>query len=748
MLQTVKKIAKLGVFDSFVAANDLPEFARYNCIYGQNGSGKTTLTRLLAALGDGQHPDYPDLTYEITSASGKVGHGTSYGRKVRVFNADFIEANIGQFEGPLRHILIVGEENKALAEEAKAEQAIYDARLTRIRDLNDAIAKVETDRGKRFSEIAKTISEANSGTALRTYRKQNAEQAFAKITDPQILPDAELELHRVSVHQEQQEAIAPFVQPQVALQADGVERSLAEWIAIAVDRAQTLTQRSAQGTALARLSEQPAIAKWVEDGLAIHRDHASASCEFCAQPLLAERMNQLAAHFGVEDQRLKADVAATAQLAVDVLSAIRGMAPPPRSAFYSEMREPIDQAVQLFSDAMTTVRTGVERLLEILSEKQERRTTAYEVTIEIDTPALVAAIGAVTALVDKNNAKTAAFAETLTAARTAIEVHYLSSIAGAVKELNDKISAMRADVTKLTDGAADLDDARDLEALKTSFEEKRAKVSSAHTASETLTKQVVTFLGRSDLKFESDAQGYRVERRGKPAKRLSEGEKTAIAFVYFLVQLGDQDFDVPEGVVVIDDPISSLDASAIYQAFSFLKAGVKNAKQVFILTHNFDFLRLLLNWHQHNKKAAQYYMIRCDENGDARNANIIPLDPMLRNYATEYHYLFKQLYSYTCDGTIANAYHLPNVARKVLETFLEFYTPSAKKPYLKLEEVVFDEHKKTAIYKFVNDQSHPTGKGFDPALVEETKINIGFLLEMIEALAPIHYKGLKALCTA
>ena len=53
---------------------------------------------------------------------------------------------------------------------------------------------------------------------------------------------------------------------------------------------------------------------------------------------------------------------------MDILSAMKGMAPPPRSAFYSEMREPIDQAVQLFSDAMTTVRTGVERLLEILSE--------------------------------------------------------------------------------------------------------------------------------------------------------------------------------------------------------------------------------------------------------------------------------------------------------------------------------------------------------------------------------------------
>jgi len=56
-------------------------------------------------------------------------------------------------------------------------------------------------------------------------------------------------------------------------------------------------------------------------------------------------------------------------------------------------------------------------------------------------------------------------------------------------------------------------------------------------------------------------------RRGKPAKRLSEGEKTAVAFIYFLVQLKDQDFNIGEGIVVIDDPISSLDASAIYVDF-------------------------------------------------------------------------------------------------------------------------------------------------------------------------------------
>jgi wobble nucleotide-excising tRNase len=64
--------------------------------------------------------------------------------------------------------------------------------------------------------------------------------------------------------------------------------------------------------------------------------------------------------------------------------------------------------------------------------------------------------------------------------------------------------------------------------------------------------------------------------------------------VYFVVHLQD-DFDIKEGIVVVDDPVSSLDSNSIYQAFAFLKNAVKDAHQVFLFTHNFDFLRLLLD---------------------------------------------------------------------------------------------------------------------------------------------------------
>lgn len=196
MLTLLKKIENLGVFSKYSAANDLPEFQRFNVIYGDNGSGKTTLSRLLATLPTGSHPEYPDLKYSVTTQSGALTHGQSYPRKVRVFNADYVEANVGQCEGHIPHILIVGEDNKALAQEVADEQAAYTERHNGIDAAKSAIAKLESDRGRLFSAIAKTIGEATSGATLRSYRKPDAEAAYLKLTSFKELSDAELAVCR------------------------------------------------------------------------------------------------------------------------------------------------------------------------------------------------------------------------------------------------------------------------------------------------------------------------------------------------------------------------------------------------------------------------------------------------------------------------------------------------------------------------------------------------------------------------
>jgi len=217
--------------------------------------------------------------------------------------------------------------------------------------------------------------------------------------------------------------------------------------------------------------------------------------------------------------------------------------------------------------------------------------------------------------------------------------------------------------------------------------------------------------------------------------------------VYFVVHLGDEDFDVSEGIVIIDDPISSLDSNSLYQAFSFMKNAVKDAKQFIIMTHNFDFLKLLLNWQKHNKQGSVCEFLMIKNSFDADDNRIASLDSMDKElwlYESEYHYLFKTLKELRNDqnGEIAKAYPIPNIARKVWDTFTLHSVPTGGTPYSKIEllkEKGKDPEKLDAIYKFINDQSHITGSGFDPALVPGTKAAVDAMFEMMEDISKDHF---------
>lgn len=747
MLTAITKIENLGVFAKYNATTDTPDFQKFNVIYGDNGSGKTTLSRLLEILPTGTHPEYPNLKYSVSTQSGNITQGQNYSRKVRVFNADYIEANIGQCEGHIPHILIVGEENKSLASEIASEQSAYTERTKKIGAENATIEKLESDRGKQFSAIAKTIGEATSGATLRSYRKPDAEAAYRKLTSFKVLSDAELALHRATVRQDRLEFVEPVVMP-VQHNVDGTSRNLLEILSSITADVCILTERTAQSAVIARLDENGDLNYWVEDGLDLHRKHKSERCEFCDQKLPAARMMQLAGHFSDEDQNLKFSIESEKKNLEIVRHYIRQLVMPTKAQLYSELREEAEAVFAALENEKASVLTFIDEADALLAQKLIKRTTSYSSELAQDFSSLLGAITQAQTLCDRHNRKTSDFDSEREKARNAIEASYLSSISAQIIALDNQIAASKKLVEELTSGASGPCSGRSLDDLEQSIAEKKAKVANAHTAGDDLSTRLKNFLGRSELTFESGDEGYLVHRKGKPAKRLSEGEKSAVAFIYFLVQLRDQAFDISEGVVVVDDPISSLDSSAIYQAFSYLKNAVKDAKQLFILTHNFDFLKLVLNWfHGVPKKAGlkSYSMIVCTDGKDGRVAKLCKLDQLLQDHASEYQYLFKRLYTYKSDGTIESAYHIPNIARKVLETFLEFYEPSSGGLYEKLDAIDFDNFKKTAIYKFSNDLSHMTGKGFDPALVAETQKNTGYLLEMIATLAPKHYAGIVAL---
>ena len=266
-----------------------------------------------------------------------------------------------------------------------------------------------------------------------------------------------------------------------------------------------------------------------------------------------------------------------------------------------------------------------------------------------------------------------------------------------------------------------------------------------------------------NFSWKSKKTGYKIMRHEKPAEGISEGEMTAIALLYFLKSLQDRRFDLEKGVVVLDDPVSSLDANALYYAFGFIREHTSNAKQIFILTHNFTFFQQVRNWFYHlkgqnkrdiNQRPARFYMVDCVHDGRRRCSKLIALDPLLEQYNSEYHYLFARIYRKVKDcsqGPFEEYYVFPNMARRVLEAFLAFRHPQiAGELWKKLQSVQFDESKKTRILRFVHTHSHSGAVGepeHDPSILCETNNVLKDLLDFIQAQDPEHFLAMEQLVT-
>lgn len=128
-----------------------------------------------------------------------------------------------------------------------------------------------------------------------------------------------------------------------------------------------------------------------------------------------------------------------------------------------------------------------------------------------------------------------------------------------------------------------------------------------------------------------EANYYQIEREdGTIAeKTLSEGEVTFITFLYFL-QLAKGGLSVEsiseERILVIDDPISSLDSNVLFVVSSLIKEIIKatkkgqgNIKQVIILTHNVYFHKEVTYVDQtdNNRDDISYWILRKNKNKSA-----------------------------------------------------------------------------------------------------------------------------------
>ncbi len=727
MIEKINTIQKLGIFEDYSVDGNLENFAKFNLIYGWNGSGKTTFSELFKAFKSGELEEFPDLKYTITCSGNNYSNTQAYDKNIHVFNQKYVADNVNVVSGNIKPIFMLGKVNLDLLGIIQKDEEKLSDRRRALGIKNQELIKKQKGKDNYFTDVARIIS----GVLVRNYNKNNAENAFDELESKKVLSQELIQEHLTTLKQQEKQQLTP------------IETTTTKALKGIINDSKNILSKTVEIVVIDRLKNNPNISKWVEEGIHLHKETDLNNCEFCNQQLPVDRIPQLLSYFNDADKSLKMDIESLLERTRIIYSLISKLSFMDEANLYDEFQEDYKEEVENLKTYKAQLLDKVEKLGKEITDKKQHTTEVLTLQIEINDKQFMSSIVKANIRIEECNQKTRDFSNAKKNAESKLKKHYLSEILDKVNSTRKEIGVLENECRNIREGDSNDPDSLSLTEIQDRINNNKNKTSTSGTACEEINEQLKTFLGRDDLIFEVVEGGYEVKRNGKTADRLSEGEKTAIAFVYFTIHLKDRDFDISKEIIVIDDPISSMDSNSIFQAFSFLKNSVKDANQVFILTHNFDFLKLVLGWMKRDKKNSHYFMIKNLYKDETRIVMLDKLDDLLKNYDTEYQYLFKLLIDFKTDETIESVYHIPNIARKTLESFLLFMVPNGESPFQKLKKIEFDENKKTAIYKFTNDQSHKTGAGFDPSLVAECQKNVQYLLEMIENTFPKHYEILK-----
>ncbi len=148
---------------------------------------------------------------------------------------------------------------------------------------------------------------------------------------------------------------------------------------------------------------------------------------------------------------------------------------------------------------------------------------------------------------------------------------------------------------------------------------------------------------------------------------LSEGDKSTIAFAFFLSKL-DIDPAIADKIIVFDDPLSSFDRNRKAYTVSLLRGLLPVAKQLIVLSHNEHFLHSLSTTHI---SAGQKVTLWISQNFTAGTSEIHPLDldTMVEN---DYFRNLKELDDFLSSPSMTKKDYVLGLIRLVLESHIKF----------------------------------------------------------------------------
>lgn len=764
MIVGINHLKSFGIFKDFDGAS-IKKFGRYNLVYGWNGTGKSTLSSLFASVeARAVVPRFAGGQFSLSledSSSITDKNVSQTLLNIHVFNQGFIQKNIN-WDKSVNSILLIAKEKidevKKLEElngKLGKKNKLYLDKGVEAAKVRDSLEKFMTNAARKMKLGLQSIDTADSyylnydRRKLANFIKDNE----AGVVDTGSILDDKAVIKLTN-------SARPDQMPAIAFYSNPVDP---EYYGKAVIRIRDLIATTAVNQAIQRLSDNPDIREWVQTGLDLHEKHNSKACEFCASPFTPERASSLAAHFSKEFTDFQARLQSAATWIESQGAPTHSL--PASADFYKEFSTDFEGLKVEYDAAVNKIDTQVAAWkAALLAKIEDPMRTNIEVTdmTGADLLKFNSVLASLTSLVALHNKKTANFKAETTKSKKALELHYA---AAEIQEFDYSANELKIQQLESEAKAA----GAEVAALQQEIDAIEASLSNETVGADEFNDTLHKFIGRSELclKFNKDKKGYEIIRNGvgEHDGNLSEGEKTAIAFVYFITKLRENGNKISDTVVVVDDPVSSFDSNHLFHAYSFLRTQCQDARQLFVLTHNFTYFKLVRDWFAGKNKGKDkpdvsfFYQLDASP-GSPRSSKLVDADDSLKNYGSEYHYIFKKLFEYRSHASLNRdeAFLTANLSRKLVESFFTFKFPKRRGNISQLMDdglkgcAVTTPEVKEKIYRFINKYSHSdvieiTDESAEN-LAGESHSVIGDIFRWMEEVDKKHYEEMVVVVSA
>lgn len=669
------------------------DLKKVNFIYGANGCGKTTISNFVH---DSSDPKFNScsLTWQ-----------NDLQLKVLAYNKEFRERNFGK--GKLNGVFTLGE---ATAEQIKEiekkseELKIIKADGIQKRETLDKQKKEKEDLENDFKEATWTkVYKKNETTFKEAFQGSMQKETFknkllqeAENNDAQLETLENLKEKSEIIFGEQPQRIDPI--SQISFDRISQIETNEIWKKIIVGKADV---------DIAKLIQRLNINDWVNQG----REYIEEkTCPFCQQKTIDDDFKKQIESFFDETylsnikqlKELKEEYDALTQNIINQLNAIEET-----QKNFSNTKLDIDK----FSAYLKTLISQNTTNNELLNNKVKEPSRSIDLLYVKEQAGLVAElIDQANAEIKKHNDIVSNFATEKSNLIKAIWKYLIEDYKIDITTFNGKKSGLEKGIENLEKQRKEKLDEYDK--LDIEIKNLNKNVTSIQPTIDEINRILKSY---GFLNFEivpAQEEGfYQIQREdGTIAETtLSEGEITFITFLYYLqlTKGGISEDEVnDERVLVIDDPISSLDSNVLFVVSTLIKdiiknikADIGNVKQLILLTHNVYFHKEVsfINGRITRCNNTNFWILR-------KNDKVTSL----QNFAMEnpiqssYELLWQELQN---DG-IKSSLTIQNIMRRIIENYFKLLGKYGDDDLIMKFETKEEQEICRSLISWINDGSH------------------------------------------